>query len=203
MLFERLSRPLEYIAACGVLAVGLAMAPTAGAVTIDANKNLAGYEDGLTEISLPGLYDFAAEFDDASDVDSDGMFSFLFRNDGAADMVLAIIDGTVTQLGDRYFDGGVEVNFNGQTENIGAGVSGDFDLQALVAPNDTILLTIAWTGAQNILDQNGVRQGPIIDFLVEASVVPLPAGLVLFLSGLAGIGFLGRYKAKRRDPAIA
>lgn len=31
--------------------------------------------------------------------------------------------------------------------------------------------------------------------------IPLPAGLVLFLSGLAGVGFLGRYKAKRRELA--
>jgi hypothetical protein len=35
------------------------------------------------------------------------------------------------------------------------------------------------------------------------SVVPLPAGLLLFLTGLAGIGFLGRYKAKRRrEPEV-
>jgi hypothetical protein len=33
--------------------------------------------------------------------------------------------------------------------------------------------------------------------------IPLPAGLLLFLSGLAGIGFLGRYKAKRSEPAAA
>ena len=33
--------------------------------------------------------------------------------------------------------------------------------------------------------------------------VPLPAGLLLFLSGLAGIGFLGRYKSKRSEAATA
>jgi hypothetical protein len=32
--------------------------------------------------------------------------------------------------------------------------------------------------------------------------VPLPAGLLLFLTGLAGVGFLGRYKAKRREPEL-
>lgn len=32
--------------------------------------------------------------------------------------------------------------------------------------------------------------------------IPLPAGLVLFLSGLAGIGVLGRYKAMRPEQAI-
>ncbi len=31
--------------------------------------------------------------------------------------------------------------------------------------------------------------------------VPLPAGLLLFLSGLAGIGFLGRFKSKQSEPA--
>jgi hypothetical protein len=31
--------------------------------------------------------------------------------------------------------------------------------------------------------------------------VPLPAGLLLFLSGLAGIGFLGRFKSKRNWPS--
>ena len=38
---------------------------------------------------------------------------------------------------------------------------------------------------------------------VRVSAVPIPAGLLLFLSGLAGIGFLGRYKAKRNGPAVA
>ena len=33
--------------------------------------------------------------------------------------------------------------------------------------------------------------------------VPLPAGLLLFLSGLAGIGSLGRFKAKRSEAATA
>jgi hypothetical protein len=33
--------------------------------------------------------------------------------------------------------------------------------------------------------------------------VPLPAGLLLFLSGLAGIGFLGRFKGKRSEVAMA
>jgi hypothetical protein len=32
--------------------------------------------------------------------------------------------------------------------------------------------------------------------------IPLPAGLILFLTGLAGVGFLGRYKAKRREPEL-
>jgi hypothetical protein len=38
-------------------------------------------------------------------------------------------------------------------------------------------------------------------FLNNPAPIPLPAGLLLFLSGLVGIGFLGRYKAKRSEPA--
>lgn len=39
---------------------------------------------------------------------------------------------------------------------------------------------------------------------VRIEAIPLPAGLLLFLSGLAGVGFLGRYKARRREaPAAA
>ena len=47
---------------------------------------------------------------------------------------------------------------------------------------------------------NGQRSGWIPG---DPQVIPLPAGLVLFLSGLAGIGFLGRYKAARREAAAA
>jgi hypothetical protein len=42
-----------------------------------------------------------------------------------------------------------------------------------------------------------------IVFYDTLNPIPLPAGLLLFLSGLAGIGVLGRYKAKRQDAAIA
>ena len=46
-------------------------------------------------------------------------------------------------------------------------------------------LRITWTGAT----ANAA-------FDVEVSAVPLPAGLVLLLSGLMGLGFLGRSRAK-------
>ena len=37
-----------------------------------------------------------------------------------------------------------------------------------------------------------------LTFYDTPSTVPLPAGLLLFMTGLAGVGFLGRYKTKRR-----
>jgi hypothetical protein len=40
-------------------------------------------------------------------------------------------------------------------------------------------------------------------YITNPTPIPLPAGLLLFLSGLAGVGFLGRYKARRRETAAA
>jgi hypothetical protein len=60
-------------------------------------------------------------------------------------------------------------------------------------PGDTRFLIISWGGI--------LKNHSNWDVRVEA--IPLPAGLLLFLSGLAGIGFLGRYKARRREPAAA
>lgn len=54
------------------------------------------------------------------------------------------------------------------------------------------LLAGSWTGAFS----------HITWYDSTSTVIPLPAGFVLFLSGLAGVGFLGRYKAKRRELAI-
>ena len=62
-----------------------------------------------------------------------------------------------------------------------------------ILAGDTRYLIVSWADITENLSNWDVR--------VEA--VPLPAGLLLFLSGLAGIGFLGRYKAKRREPAVA
>ena len=60
--------------------------------------------------------------------------------------------------------------------------------------SDTKNFTLQLTGT--LLDAGG-------GFIVRVEAIPLPAGLLLFLSGLAGIGFLGRYKARRQEPAVA
>lgn len=62
-----------------------------------------------------------------------------------------------------------------------------------ILAGDTRYLIVSWADIAENLSNWDVR--------VEA--VPLPAGLLLFLSGLAGIGFLGRYKARRSEPAAA
>jgi hypothetical protein len=49
----------------------------------------------------------------------------------------------------------------------------------------------------------GLSDGQSETYITNPTPVPLPAGLLLFLSGLAGVGFLGRYKARRQEPAVA
>jgi hypothetical protein len=53
------------------------------------------------------------------------------------------------------------------------------------------------------LHVQGLLSGGSQSYIIDPTPVPLPAGLLLFLSGLAGVGFLGRYKAKRRETAVA
>ena len=68
-------------------------------------------------------------------------------------------------------------------ENALTAAGGIYEFGATIAwtmlcGNDVVLAQFAW-------DPGGVGE------------VPLPAGLILFLSGLLGMGFLGRLKAKR------
>jgi hypothetical protein len=53
------------------------------------------------------------------------------------------------------------------------------------------------------LHVQGLLGGGSQSYISTPTPVPLPAGLLLFLSGLAGVGFLGRYKARRRETAAA
>jgi hypothetical protein len=68
----------------------------------------------------------------------------------------------------------------------------------------SLILTQVLTNTKNFTLQ---LSGTLLDagggFIVRVEAIPLPAGLLLFLSGLAGIGFLGRYKARRQEPAVA
>jgi hypothetical protein len=53
------------------------------------------------------------------------------------------------------------------------------------------------------LHVQALSDGASETYINTPTPIPLPAGLLLFLSGLAGVGFLGRYKARRRETAAA
>jgi hypothetical protein len=67
----------------------------------------------------------------------------------------------------------------------------------------TLILTQVLTDTKNFtLQLTGTLLNGGGGYIVRVEAIPLPAGLLLFLSGLAGIGFLGRYKARRQEPAV-
>jgi hypothetical protein len=70
--------------------------------------------------------------------------------------------------------------------------------------NTSVILAQVLTNTKDYtLRLTGTLLGDGGGYIARVEAIPLPAGLLLFLSGLAGIGFLGRYKAKRSEPAAA
>ena len=68
----------------------------------------------------------------------------------------------------------------------------------------SVILAQVLTNAQDYtLQLTGTLLGEGGGYIARVEAIPLPAGFLLFLSGLAGIGFLGRYKARRKEPAAA
>jgi len=84
--------------------------------------------------------------------------------------------------------------------------SGSIGLGGLVADVygihfDNMFLVLLYPSGISNFAIEGLWAG--VSNIYAFNVIPLPAGFLLFLSGLAGIGFLGRYKAKRSAPAEA
>ena len=100
-------------------------------------------------------------------------------NFGIANLVLTWADGSGTLNSLQFTD-----------------ANGVLDTSLVLAQvlSNTKVFTLNLTGT--LLDQGA-------GLIVRVEAIPLPAGLLLFLSGLAGIGFLGRYKARRQEPAAA
>lgn len=183
--------------------LGLGAAIVAGVMAVSGPSHaatitgsLAGFEGGAPVIDLlAGPYDFNAGFTGA---DPAGSFTFNFQNTSGTAILLSLVNATIGQSPSLFFTGGVQTTFGVLVHNTAQNALDAFSLQALLNPGDLISLVF------NYGDPVSPNQaGPDIDFNIEASVVPLPAGLLLFLSGLFGIGFLGRYKVRRGEPAAA
>ena len=186
---------------CAGARLGLGAAMVAGIMAVSGPSQaatitgtLAGFEGGAPVVDLlAGPYDFNAGFTDA---DTAGSFTFNFQNTSGSAILLSLVNATIGQSASLFFTGGVDTTFGALVHNTAEKALDAFSLQALVNPGDLISLVFSFGDP---VSPNAA--GPDIDFNIEASVVPLPAGLLLFLSGLFGIGFLGRYKVKRGEPA--
>lgn len=187
-------KPLSRIAVCLVVLLGLALAPQADALTIGGT--LAGREDGDPSTDLlSGPHNFNAIFAPGDPADD---FLFNFHNSTGSALLLTVVNATIGQSSSLYFTDGVTTTFGILDRDTAQGIDDAFSLAALVNPGASIALQFVYGLAVGATS----GAGPDIDFRIEAtSVVPLPAGLLLFLTGLAGVGFLGRYKSRQAEPA--
>jgi len=163
-----------------VLAAALAIAPfAANAFSVNPTSNIAA---GGTYDIVDGPFYWDASFTQA---DASGSVSFTFTNSTNSDAHVQIADGTVGQSNVGRFDGGVDVSWaNGQSTSIAGAttsIGGGFAVSTFIADGASDVLTIAWTNAKGFKAD--------IDFTIAA--VPLPAGVLLLGTALAGMGVFG------------
>jgi hypothetical protein len=83
--------------------------------------------------------------------------------------------------------------------NEGGGGSGTANNDGLVSTGLTLAFGELFNGGRSVIamfGDGGGNDNDLDDIVVRIDVVPLPAGLLLLLSGLLGLGFLGRYRSK-------
>jgi hypothetical protein len=172
--------------------LALALLTTVPAQAVTVSGNIA---PGATVDVLSGPYDFNAEFLNS---DGAGSFQFTFTNTTSSYVATTVSFATVNQgvLGRLayFFTGGATFTWlgSGDTHTVAQGALDSFDLFTSIAAggSDTLVITFG--------DPVGVGNvGPDIDFTVLAQV-PVPAGGLLLLGGLAGLAAL-----RRRNHAVA
>ena len=96
----------------------------------------------------------------------------------------------------------LEFFLNGVSQGIFNGTTVTGLLTAMAPPNNVPqigFLRITFLGLfdQVVFTASNTAFEHVFNFRGSATAVPLPAGLLLLMSGLAGLGFMGRSRAKR------
>lgn len=167
----------------GAVAAALALLPVASqAVTIDPATNIAV---GGTYDMADGPFFLGAQFDET---DSGGtvFFNFTSTVDIKAIATLAAFQSVFGK-----FDGGITVSWSGGPSNFvpESESAFGFSLEKFIAAGTTETLTITYGDPVS-----GSVSGDFAEALlfVDAAPIPLPAGGLLLISGLAGAAAIAR-----------
>jgi hypothetical protein len=213
------------LAAAAVIAAGLSVGPTAGPVKAATIVFEFDYEfSGATEPegTAPWL---TATFSDivggvslvieaTSLTASEFVSKFFFNTDGISVTVTAddppgtAPAGTVTLNPAQSADGAgkfdVLIDFPTSGTTFTNGLVSNWLIEGALTTANILSLSDHPNNPRYIAAHiQSILNGESGWITGDPQVIPLPAGLLLFLSGLAGIGFLGRYKAKRHQPTAA
>lgn len=165
-------------------AVLAAMPLMAGAATISTNIADAPTLNDVFGANNP--YHFSGEFAN----EAAGSISYVFENTTASSIVLSVAEGTVQQTAAGSFGApGVVLSWAaGESDTVDSGVNGFIGpVSTFIAAGATDTLTVTWGAVSGITD---------IDFTV-VSTVPVPAGVLLMGTALAGFGVMRRRKGKQ------
>lgn len=167
---------------------------TAAALSVSATMGHAAFldasDDGMSFDLLADDYQFQEVFDGSFS----SPLSFTFFNSSDTDALVTISSATINQLGAAaFFVGGASVKWdtNGVVADAAQGetAGGFIEFVLAAGADDTLVVDFGTPVSSGSLL-------PDVDFLVSATPVPVPAGILLMGTALAGFGVMRR-KAKK------
>lgn len=190
----------RHLAAFAVaLPFAITAASSANAVTLNPANTIEdlvlsnNVADGPDYNLQEGPFFWGAAFKRGDDA---GKAIFRFENTLSTSVDIAVALGTVLQGFGGKFDGGVTAKWlGGESATVAEGVLGIFEISKTLAAGEVGVLKVIFGDPKARR-----RSSPGIQMQVSSSVtpVPVPPAIVLLLSGLLGVGFLGRSRAANK-----